>query len=145
MKKCSMCKLNKPFGEFNKHKRRKDGYQSQCKPCGRLRSRQRYKENSEHHKQIVQNNRIKFIQKSREYVWNWLKDHSCIDCGEDDIVVLEFDHQQDKELSISRAIATGWSIPRIQKEIAKCEVRCANCHRRKTAKDFNWRVLNMGS
>ena len=26
----------------------------------------------------------------------------------------------------------------ILKEIEKCEIRCSNCHRKKTAKDFNW-------
>jgi len=81
------------------------------------------------------------VQVNQEYVWDWLSKHQCVDCGESDIVVLEFDHQQNKEESISRAMVNGWSIKRIQKEIDKCEVRCANCHRKKTALDFKWKIL----
>ena len=33
MKRCSKCKLEKPFIDFNKNKSRKDGYQSSCKKC----------------------------------------------------------------------------------------------------------------
>lgn len=31
----------------------------------------------------------------------------------------------------------NWSIDRIALEIKKCEVRCANCHKRKTHKAIN--------
>jgi hypothetical protein len=67
------------------------------------------------------------------------------DCGEKNPVVLEFDHIQDKKCDISRMLANGLSIKTIKAEISKCEVRCANCHRRKTAKDYNWYKNKTGS
>jgi hypothetical protein len=55
-------------------------------------------------------------------------------------MVLEFDHVRgDKLNSVSvLAYSLGASLKRIQTEIDKCEVRCANCHRRKTARQFGW-------
>jgi hypothetical protein len=59
-------------------------------------------------------------------------DHPCIECGEDDPVVLEFDHLGGKLFDVGRAISDrSWDS--ILEEIAKCEVVCANCHRRRTA------------
>ena len=56
----------------------------------------------------------------------------CVDCGTTELVVLDFDHVRGEKTSrISRM--RGASIPRLLAEIAKCEVRCANCHRRVTA------------
>jgi hypothetical protein len=34
-----------------------------------------------------------------------------------------------------------YSIARIKEEIEKCDVRCANCHTRRTAHQFGWWVL----
>jgi hypothetical protein len=56
----------------------------------------------------------------------------CVDCGNKDWRVLEFDHLGDKESGVSRMIATNLSLGRIMAEIDKCEIRCANCHRIKT-------------
>ena len=52
-----------------------------------------------------------------------------------DIVVLEFDHRdpKTKERNVYMFIATGRSVTAMMHEIAKCDVRCANCHRRRTA------------
>ena len=71
---------------------------------------------------------------------DYLSTHPCIDCGESDPIVLEFDHiSNDKLFIISKAICgstRSWSS--ILNEIQKCEVRCANCHRKKTARDLNY-------
>ena len=64
---------------------------------------------------------------------------SCIDCGCSDIRVLEFDHVRGKKHnSVSRLLATAASWEKISIEIAKCEVRCANCHRLKTIERGGW-------
>lgn len=72
------------------------------------------------------------------FIWNYLLNHSCVDCGEADPVVLEFDHIRDKTYSISRLRGSGPNKQKLLEEMAKCEVRCANCHKRKTAKQFNF-------
>ncbi|MBI5138268.1 MAG: hypothetical protein HZA95_00515 [Candidatus Vogelbacteria bacterium] len=54
--------------------------------------------------------------------------------------MLEFDHRGDvlKIKAVSTLIGVRSSIEKVKAEIDKCDVRCANCHRRKTAKDFGW-------
>jgi hypothetical protein len=56
----------------------------------------------------------------------------CVDCGESNHIVLDFDHIRNKKYNISRMIHDGFSWAAIKKEIAKCEIVCANCHRIRT-------------
>lgn len=56
----------------------------------------------------------------------------CKDCGESNPIVLDFDHIRDKKYNVSRMIHDGFSWKAISKEIQKCEVVCANCHRIRT-------------
>lgn len=61
------------------------------------------------------------------------RDRGCIDCGYNEhACVLDFDHVRGKKIgSISKMLRThSWN--EVLKEIEKCEVRCANCHRIKT-------------
>lgn len=68
-----------------------------------------------------------------------MKQSSCVDCGIDDPIVLDFDHVRGvKEFSISDAIRTNKSYERITAEIQKCEIRCANCHRKRHAHVNKW-------
>jgi L-lysine 2,3-aminomutase len=56
----------------------------------------------------------------------------CVDCGINNHIVLDFDHLRDKKYNVSRMIHDGFSWKAILKEISKCEVVCANCHRIRT-------------
>ena len=67
------------------------------------------------------------------YVGEYLQTHPCTDCGESDPMVLDFDHRnpEEKHKTISQIMAVGLGIHILEKEINKCDVRCANCHRRR--------------
>ncbi len=92
--------------------------------------------------------RAKMNLKKRERMYRWLlgyyKTHPCVTCGETDPLVLEFDHTNAdlKMIEISKLV-NQWSIEKIQEEVRKCVVRCANCHRRKTAIEQNWMLVDI--
>lgn len=66
--------------------------------------------------------------------------------GDDDPVVLEFEHVRGhKDGSICGLIQRGFAWAAISAEIQKCEVRCCNCHRRKTAKQYGYRKMLLTS
>jgi hypothetical protein len=67
------------------------------------------------------------------FVYEYLGSSSCIDCGIADPVVLEFDHVGPKRDAVTALAWSGYSLASIIREIARCEVRCCNCHRRRTA------------
>lgn len=70
----------------------------------------------------------------------YLCNHPCVDCGESDPVVLEFDHVRGvKDTNVANLISGAGRMQRLMDEIAKCDVRCANCHRRKTHRLNEWR------
>jgi hypothetical protein len=56
----------------------------------------------------------------------------CVDCGINNHIILDFDHLRNKKYNISRMIHDGFSWKAIKKEIEKCEIVCANCHRIRT-------------
>jgi hypothetical protein len=68
----------------------------------------------------------------RSLIEEYKKATSCFDCSIGDVRVLEFDHLKDKKFNIGDAVREGYSWLNILKEIKKCEVVCANCHRIRT-------------
>lgn len=139
MKTCSQCKQAKPLEEFQKRASNKDGYAGSCKECKRKYDNAHYAANPDR-RQYIRDNSERRAQANKDWLYQYLTEHTCVDCDETDPVVMEFDHQGDKEICVSLAVQR-WSLARLQKEIAKCVVRCANCHRRKTARDFGfWKL-----
>lgn len=83
-------------------------------------------------------NRNRSRSRIREFIRNFLLIHPCIDCGENDIVVLEFDHKDPicKLHSISEMIVNRTSLEKLAGEISKCDIRCVNCHKKRTHSQF---------
>ncbi|SRR6266511_3502309 len=140
MKICQSCGVSKPLSEFHKRTRALDGLQTRCKICNREQRKAYYKTAHGRDKNDVTGKR--WLTQMRRKVFEYLLEHPCVDCGEADPVVLEFDHRDNVEkfAAVSNMFKMyGWT--RISEEIAKCDVRCANCHKRRTAKQFAWSKL----
>ena len=144
-KSCTKCKKGLPIDMFNWSNKSKGRRESECKVCGRKRHREYHKKNPEVGRIRARRNR----HRNRQLVLDYMLEHPCINCGEADPLVLEFDHRDPSEKSfcISNACSRKRSLNVIKEEIKKCDVLCANCHRRKTAKQFryfNYKVLHEG-
>jgi len=60
----------------------------------------------------------------------------CQQCGEADPACLDFHHRDPshKIFSVAFLASQGYSIDRIMAEIEKCDLLCANCHRKLEAR-----------
>ena len=136
---CSKCgPPAQPIDNFAIRSRSRGTRHAMCKSCQNEYVRTHYQT---YRSAYIEKARVRNAEQSRvnaEFLIDYLCHHPCVDCGESDIVVLEFDHQRDKLASISALSREGYSLARLKQEIAKCEVVCANCHRRRTAKQFGW-------
>lgn len=138
-KVCNHCLKEKPVKEFSWRWKALGKRQRTCRDCQKKQKNAWYKKNKETHKANVYQNKKAKIESGRAYIWEHLSVNGCIECGESDPRVLEFDHVRGKKRSeVTRLVRDGYSTDVIQKEIDKCVVICANCHKKKTYKG-SWR------
>lgn len=120
-KTCKTCSQTKPVDEFYRNKNTLDGRLSWCKPCTILRYRSGVTER--------RNKLLAYVQAIK-------LERGCADCGyRDHPAALDFDHLPGhaKEFRVAQ-LSNGATRAKIDAEIAKCDVVCANCHRVRTAK-----------
>lgn len=137
-KRCPRCKQSKPttLEFFGKKDHR---LQSWCRDCNKIRSRKYYADNPAKHKAITKGKSKEQIKRNQEYALDYLRCHPCVDCEEEDPVLLDFDHVRgQKNGNIGAMIHVPVSIKKLQAEIDKCEIRCVACHRRRTARAGGW-------
>ncbi len=106
-----------------------------------IEKRRAYFRGNKKHIALVTKRKVRVQKENQEKLWSYLSDKHCVDCPETDSMVLEFDHVRgDKRKDIGRMLVScSWTTILI--EIAKCEIRCANCHQRRTReiqKDWRW-------
>ena len=137
MKICTDCKTNKSLSDFGLNKTRKDGRQGICKTCMNSRQKVNYRKNPQAHWEKSKVSSARIVSARKQFVWDYLTLHPCVTCGETDPVVLEFDHRDGtkKSFSLGEASSGNFALSTVISELEKCDVRCANCHRRKTYRE----------
>ena len=139
MRRCARCGEQKEVAEFIRRTNSKRRFNSYCKACQREFSRAHYALYKTRYMGRRHARQAAYRARNREYVLQYIRRHPCVDCGEPDPRVLEFDHVSgEKVMNISTMVHAGVPLARIKEEILKCQVRCANCHRRRTAKQLGW-------
>ncbi len=85
-----------------------------------------YERNREYYKEKRKENRLKI----REFISNLKKDAKCKYCDECENCCLQFHHldPKEKEIEIANIRNRGWSLEKLQSELDKCILVCANCH-----------------
>ncbi len=141
-RRCTSCGQTKPLADFPPKYRDYRAPASRCRGCHAVYHRDWYKRNKERILKRINVNRrrsgpvvhkIVYLD-ARLRRWEYLLSHPCVDCGETDPVVLEFDHRGEKRSAIVDLMRRHAPWEEILAEIGKCDVRCANCHRRRTAR-----------
>jgi protein-arginine kinase activator protein McsA len=109
MKICVRCGQEKELKEFPVYHKMKSGHHNICRSCFTTYEASRREQLRA------------FVRESKKV---------CEMCGEDHPAALQFHHRnpEEKEFAISHLISRGWSKSKIQIEIDKCRVLCANCH-----------------
>lgn len=139
MRTCSTCGESKPLTEFRLRNKKTGHRHNNCNDClaeyrrsHYLKNRQKYIDKAKQYNSVTK-------RRNKTYIYNWLISHPCVDCGESDIEVLEFDHIEPLKRKGGRVSdQLTCSIARLEAEISKCEIRCANCHTRRTRRMQGW-------
>jgi len=130
--KCYRCGEVKPADEFAWRRRRKLQRDSFCRPCRSAYGREHYLANKQRYIAQAATSKRKLILERTRYLLEYFIVNPCSDCGETDPVVLELHHRDPKTKSfdIGNGFASHvWTA--VLAEIDKCDVVCANCHRRR--------------
>lgn len=132
------CKRRLPMDAFALRNTNNGRYRSDCKDCYNELQRTKYlRDLAIRTKQKIRQRKLQ--ERNQEYRWEYLRTHPCVDCGETDLRVLEFDHVKNKKYrSISYLVNHGFSLEVVIEEIKKCEVVCGNCHRIRTGNREGW-------
>jgi hypothetical protein len=136
------CTHGHPFDESNNYRNKKGRYV--CRVCNRLRMRRAnstpeakrknadkaiawVNANREHYREYCRNRR----QKTNLWLAEYKASKGCSQCGIKDASCLDFHHidPKAKNFNIGNK-ASVISLAKLQKEVAKCDVICRNCHSR---------------
>jgi hypothetical protein len=130
---CSRCGVSKPLADFSWRRRAKFQRDTFCRACRAAYGKEHYAANRQRYIDQARARKQAAARERYAFLIRFLHEHPCVDCGETDPVVLEFDHLADKEFNIGQGFAErNWES--VLAEMQKCEVVCANCHRRRTAR-----------
>jgi hypothetical protein len=129
---CGRCGRHKAPSEFAWRRKARGQRDNYCRACRADYKREHYAAHRERYLANALRRKQTLVAERAAYLVAFFREHPCVDCGQHDPLVLEFDHLGEKSFGIAKGLRDhNWRT--VLDEIAKCEVVCANCHRRRTA------------
>src|SRR5215472_12353051 len=97
-KRCASCRSVFPLLDFPTRSKVTHKPNAYCLGCQRQYSRAYFHER-DHAKQVrrVKRNTLRYQTRNSIGILRYLEDHPCVDCGERDPIVLDFDHVRGKK------------------------------------------------
>jgi hypothetical protein len=104
-KTCGRCGEIKPADDFSWRRREKGQRDSLCRPCRSQYGKEHYAANRQRYIDQAAAVKERVRRERTLLLLEFFESHLCVDCGEADPVVLEFDHLRDKAFNIGRAFS----------------------------------------
>ena len=94
---CTKCKQEKPEDKFSWRSKSRGTKQSWCKRCKQHHDIDYYQDTKDRRRKRKRELRKELREENQRNLYEYLKLQSCVDCGETDPLVLEFDHVRGKK------------------------------------------------
>lgn len=131
MRTCRICGAKKNDDQFN-FRAGKVRRHNHCKACQKEISRKSYLKHRDRVLKRTKAKKKRYSVQSAAMIDKFLAGKICVICGETDRIVFEFHHRDPakKKYNVGGMAQRGYAQKTILKEMKKCDILCANCHRR---------------
>ena len=145
IKTCIKCNARKSLDSYHWKNKKKGIKFNTCGKCVNKYSKMHYKKNIEKYKEKAREHNKRYIHRGRMFLRELKMSNACVECSESHPDILEFDHIEpnNKDTDVSYMSQHAYCLETIEKEIAKCVLLCANCHRKRTALQKDWYQYNI--
>ena len=118
---CNNCNEEKLIDDFNWRNKERGIKHKRCKICTRKQGQSSYNKNADYYRKKNGKLRDEKTSKNKIKIWNYLIEHPCVDCGESNPILLDFDHVRGNKIyNVSQMKAMLWST--ILKEIEEQKI-----------------------
>ena len=104
MRTCGRCGESKPSDAFAWRRKARGQLDNYCRPCRAAYKQEHYRENKQRYVENAAKRKRTELEVRVGFLLDFFSVNPCVDCGENDPVVLEFDHLGDKEFNIAKGI-----------------------------------------
>jgi hypothetical protein len=149
--KCCKCNTDKDPEEFVWRNQSRNQRRTICKDCNRPYQKSKYQDRKQAtgkgRKQSGVLDPVAYrrarLDSILKLITNHLREHPCVQCGESDVLFLDFHHRdpKDKRCTVSQMRSNRFGLKTVMEEIAKCDVLCVKCHRLVTAVQGRWGLI----
>lgn len=138
-KMCHTCKMYLDLDKYHKYHKGPHGLEYNCKECDKVYLDKLKVTETWKASRAKTNDKVKIKRNDRrKKLYDYLEGKCCTDCGETNILTLEFDHVRGIKVGNVSSLIGNKPWETVLKEIAKCDIRCSSCHSIRTAKSRNY-------